>query len=284
MATSLVWLLLPLLCHGIAGQQLMYARDQRSLYELPSLDWNTVGSFSPIGLGHMTKDELLTLLEAWQDVEAETATPAPEPAETPVPPTKRPRKPPASAPARPPPPPPPAPEPAAEAGPALAPGRPVTVRLPALVPVQLAAMFTPPLAGGGGSVGIAGAAEALGAVAPADMAATELDQEDAAPRLFQFTQLPVMPAQQRSRPAQPPPVVRNTLESVDTGIAPLASLVKAKSLNARPKATPIAKELPIHQGPPLRPRFSMPPLPYLANAPGRLELVPSSQIIGDWRE
>lgn len=263
MATSLVWLLLPLLCHGIAGQQLMYARDQRSLYELPPLDWNTVGSFSPIGLGHMTKDELLTLLEAWQDVEAETATPAPEPAETPAPPTKRPRKPPATAPARPPPPPPappaPAPEPAAEAEP-LAPGRPVTVRLPALLPVQLAAMFTPPLAGGGGGgVGIAGAAEVLGAAAPADIAATELDlmaqsQEDAAPRLFQFTQLPMMAAQQRSRPAQPPPVVRNTLESVDTGIAPLANLVKAKSLNARPKATPIAKELPIHQGPPLRPR------------------------------
>ncbi|XP_017869808.1 PREDICTED: predicted GPI-anchored protein 58 [Drosophila arizonae] len=275
MATSLVWLLLPLLCHGIAGQQLMYARDQRSLYELPPLDWNTVGSFSPIGLGHMTKDELLTLLEAWQDVEAETATPAPEPAETPAPPTKRPRT--------------PAPEPA-EAGPALAPGRPVTVRLPALVPVQLAAMFTPPLAGGGGGgVGIADAAEALGAAAPADIAATELDlmaqsQEDAAPRLFQFTQLPMMAAQQRSRPAQPPPVVRNTLESVDTGIAPLANLVKAKSLNARPKATPIAKESPIHQGPPLRSRFSMPPLPYVANAPGRLELVPSSQIIGDWRE
>ncbi|EDW65513.2 uncharacterized protein Dvir_GJ18858 [Drosophila virilis] len=257
--SSLVWLLL-LLCHGIKGQQLVYARGQRSLYGPPSLDWNTIGSFNPIGLGHMTKDELLTLLEAWQDADEDTKPPAPEPAEHAVPTAAPPERP---APA-----------------PTPAPGAPVTVRLPAFVPIQLSAMFTPPAPAGG----------AQGAAAPVDTGialnidngAVGLDMvaqsnDRASPRLFRFMQLPMIAAQPRARSAQPP-VARNTLESVDSGIAPL---VQAKALSAsdRPKDLPIVA---VRQAPPVRPRFALPP--FIANAPGPLELVPSSQIIGEWRE
>ncbi|XP_064537031.1 uncharacterized protein LOC135427441 [Drosophila montana] len=280
--SSLVWLLL-LLCHGIEGQQLVYARGQRSLYGPPSLDWNTIGSFNPIGLGHMTKDELLTLLEAWQDADEDTKPPAPEPAEhvvpTAAPHEHLPAPPPPHRPAPPAHPAPLPPRPAPAPAPTPAPGAPVTVRLPAFVPIQLSAMFTPPAPAGG----------AQGAAAPVDTGiALDIDNGDmvaqsnerASPRLFRFMQVPMIAAQPRARSPQPP-VVRNTLESVDAGIAPLSNLVQAKALNAsdRPKDLPIVA---MRQAPPVRPRFALPP--FLANAPGPLELVPSSQIIGEWRE
>ncbi|KAH8399896.1 hypothetical protein KR215_004076 [Drosophila sulfurigaster] len=347
-------MLLLLLCLSgsiAAAQQLYIARPQRSIYGAPplgpsgppaSLGWNSVGSFNPLSFGHMTKDELLTLLEAWQEVEEESApppTPAPEPVEKPAPP------PPPKRPIRPPPRPrPTAPSAAAGAGAAAGggggggpavppPGTPVQVRLPAFVPIQLSAMYTPPLAvigGGGGGGGAAAAAAAAaaagggggngGAAAAAAAAAAggggggaaggggaltfdsdfpDIDDEDAAqPRLFRYMQLPMTLARPQSQPqphpraaAPPPPshVMRNTLESVDAGIAPLSNFVNVKSKTANfrpPMSLPIKPPTPSTlQGPVIRPRFLMPPsLPYLANAPGPLELVPSSQIIGDWRE
>ncbi|XP_051858531.1 zinc finger X-linked protein ZXDB [Drosophila albomicans] len=355
---QLLMLLLLCLSGSIASaQQLLIARPQRSIYGAPplgpsgpptSLGWNSVGSFSPLSFGHMTKDELLTLLEAWQEVEEESApppTPAPEPVEKPAPP------PPPKRPIRPPPRPRPTAPPAAGGGgggggggaAVPPPGTPVTVRLPAFVPIQLSAMYTPPLAviggGGGGGGGAAAAAAAAaagggggggggngGAAAAAAAAAAgggggggggggagggagaaltfdsdfpDIDDEDAAqPRLFRYMQLPMTMARPQPQPqphpraAAPPSsshVMRNTLESVDAGLAPLSNFVNVKSKTANfrpPMSLPIKPPTPsTFQGPVIRPRFLVPPsLPYLANAPGPLELVPSSQIIGDWRE
>ncbi|EDV92415.1 formin-like protein 14 [Drosophila grimshawi] len=262
---------------SIEAQQLVYARDQRSLYGPPALGWNSIGGFSPLGLGHMTKDELLTLLEAWQEVEGDARPPVEEPApRPPKPPAPPPRPPP---PPPPPPPRPPAPPPAPPAPqpprPAPEPGAPVNVRLPAFVPIQLSAMFTPSQAAAVGAGAGAGALDAGdGDTVDQDMVVQSV--EAASPRIFRFMRLPAAAVQPRARAAQQPQVQRNTLESVDAGLAPLASLLQAKS-----RTNP---SLVAHQKSPVRPRFVLPPLPHMANAPGPLELVPSSQIIGDWRE
>ncbi|EDW82783.2 uncharacterized protein Dwil_GK24962 [Drosophila willistoni] len=224
---------------GVAanGQQLFLMRPQRSLYEAPSLGWNTIGSFggiNPIGLGHMSKDELITLLDAWREVEEEMVI-APQ-----IPP----------------------------------PGAPVTVRLPAFVPVQLAAMWTPPL---GGVAAAAGGVAAAGAGAGVTEAA---NAEVAASRLFRFMPLPVMAGSARSRPPAQQQV-KNTLDSIEAELsAPAPKLVKPKPKTTLPQKPKLASASSLP--PSFRPRFGLPP--YLANAPGRLELVPSSQIIGDWRE
>ncbi|XP_016949569.1 uncharacterized protein LOC108024215 [Drosophila biarmipes] len=145
-------------------------RQQRSLFGPgPPPGWSSGGlshgwngpsfEFShlpPSSSPHVTKDELLALLAAWKDVAVQptTAAPEPEPEEPePEPETT----------AAPPPedqdeqePEPPAPE--APAGPP--PGVPVTVSLPALVPIQLAAMWQQPApgaaAGGLGPLGLGG--------------------------------------------------------------------------------------------------------------------------------
>lgn len=137
-------------------------RQQRSLFGSgPPPGWSSGGlshgwnspsfEFSPLPPSHsphVTKDELLALLAAWKDV-AKPTTPAPEPepeepepepeATTPAPPEDVDEpEPEPEAPA-------PAPAPEAPAGPP--PGVPVTVSLPALVPIQLAAMWQQPALG-----------------------------------------------------------------------------------------------------------------------------------------
>lgn len=331
--TRQLWLLL-LLGGLIEAKQLFIARSPRSVYGPPSgglsslggigglggLGWNTVSSYSPITVGHMTKDELLTLLEAWEEVEQETKTQAPEPAKPPRParPPKRPAKPAA---ARPRPAAPPAAAAAAgagagagaEAGPR--PGAPITVRLPAFVPIQLSAMYTQPLTvvpapalGGGGGGGAAGAAAAAagggggggggnaaaaasaatggggaGAAAAAaaagsrigygldsdytDLEQLESPQEEGGQRFFRYLQYPMTGAQPHTRSAaaaaapSSPPVMRNTLESVDAGVAPLSTFakVKSKSTYFRPSQGPPPPALTgpppsSHSGPVVRPR------------------------------
>ncbi|XP_034658276.1 vegetative cell wall protein gp1 [Drosophila subobscura] len=278
-------------------QQLLLARPQRSsLFDgSPPLDpfaasfgsigqlaapgWNSVTppggewAYNPIGLGHMSKDELVTLLDAWREVEQEAATsPAPEPVETttkvPAPPPPAPMRP------RPPPPPPPPPRPLvlAPAANPLPPGTPVTVRLPAFVPVRLAAMFTPP------------AAAAPPAAAPGDDLDTDVvPDEEAMPRLFRFMQMAPSPRHQQQQQQQHQFVVRNTLDSIEAGTSPTRNRVKPSPRAAQPQPQP--QPLPAPQSAPapvsaFRPRFGMPP--HMANA--RFELVPSSQIIGEWRE
>ncbi|KAH8246107.1 hypothetical protein KR026_010333 [Drosophila bipectinata] len=303
---TLLGLVLQILVERLAGQQQQFvlARPQRSLYEplehlgpVAPLGWNTIPSggglglgtglglgewsYNPIGLGHMSKDELLTLLEAWKEVEQESATTtaAPPPPETttssPVlilpPPSPPPPRPIVLAPA-------PAPAPV----PQLPAGTPITVRLPAFVPVRLAAMFTPP-AGGAAIAGAGAGPDAAPAPAPDaaaaggdDLATDDIADDDtaSAPRLFRFMAMP-----RNRNPARPQSrqqfVVRNTLDSVDAGTAPLKQAVKPITKAPAPKlAAPPA-------APSFRPRFGSLP-PHLANA--RFELVPSSQIIGDWRE
>ncbi|XP_017006507.2 uncharacterized protein [Drosophila takahashii] len=304
-ATQLGLFLLQILlsCYGLASGHL--ARPQRSLFpeaplvehveHLPPLGWNSVGGgfgvgggglggfgggwgYSPVGLGHMSKDELLTLLEAWKEVEQEQESPA---ATTTAPPaeetstTRRPLPPP------PPPPPPPRPIPIPISIPQLPPsGTPITVRLPAFVPIRLAAVFTPPAGGAGGGLG-GGAAPDGGAEAGGDdMATDDAPDDDASPRLFRFMPMPgpVRPRTTQFQPRQQA-VVRNTLDSVDVGTAPVRQQVRPE---VKPKAVapPSIPKAPSHPAPFFRPRFGMPP--HLANA--RFELVPSSQIIGDWRE
>ncbi|XP_016986402.1 WAS/WASL-interacting protein family member 3 [Drosophila rhopaloa] len=284
---TLLGFLLQILCAGLSAQQLLLDRPQRSLYDdplehLPPLGWNSVGggfgvgdwAYNPVGLGHMSKDELLTLLEAWKEVEQEqetAATTTAPPAETTT------RRPPA-----PPPPPPPRPIPIpisipmpAPSIPQLPSGTPITVRLPAFVPVRLAAVFTPPAGGAG--------AAAAGDAGGDDMATADGPDDDATPRLFRFMSMPGVRArsQSQSQPRQQF-VVRNTLDSVDAGTAPVRHLVKPE---VRPKATaaaapPSIPKAPGQPAPFFRPRFGVPP--HLVNA--RFELVPSSQVIGDWRE
>ncbi|KAH8366602.1 hypothetical protein KR084_005963 [Drosophila pseudotakahashii] len=305
-ATQLGLLLLQiLLSHGLAsGQQTLHlARPQRSLFpeaplvehveHLPPLGWNSVGGgfglgggfgggwgYSPVGLGHMSKDELLTLLEAWKEVEQEqessAATTTAPPAEETT--TRRPLPPP------PPPPPRPIPIPISIPMPApqLPSGTPITVRLPAFVPVRLAAVFTPPAGGGGGGGGAGagaggGTAADGGSDAGGDDLATDDVPDDATPRLFRFMPMPVR-SRTQFQPRQQA-VVRNTLDSVDVGTAPVRQQVRpeVKPKAAAPQSIPKA---PSHPAPFFRPRFGMPP--HLANA--RFELVPSSQVIGDWRE
>ncbi|KAH8345255.1 hypothetical protein KR059_011780 [Drosophila kikkawai] len=308
---TLLGFLLQILFDGTAGQQLLLARPQRSLFEaplehlehlehlapvpaLPPLGWNTVGgglglgvggewAYNPVGLGHMNKDDLLTLLEAWKEVEQESATTttttaAPPPVETT---TRRPA--PRPLPPLPPPPPPrprpiPIPIPLPVPAPQLPSGTPITVRLPAFVPIRLAAMWTPP-AGGPGSG--APAAPAAAAAGDEDLATDDVPDDDdaAAPRLFRFMPMPLARARPRSQPqAHQQFVVRNTLDSVDVGTAPVRTQVRPE---VKPKVTvapaPRAQPAP---APFFRPRTGLPP--HLANA--RFELVPSSQIIGDWRE
>ncbi|KAH8235870.1 hypothetical protein KR032_009807 [Drosophila birchii] len=148
-------------------------RPQRSLFGPgPPIGWSSGGGhgwssgpsfgFShlpPSSSPHVTKDELLALLAAWKDVERPT-TPAPPPATTPEP-EDEPEPETTAAPPPPedePEPEPEAPVPEAPAGPP--PGVPVTVSLPALVPIQLAAMWQQPgpgaAAGGLGNLGLAG--------------------------------------------------------------------------------------------------------------------------------
>ncbi|EDX17161.1 GD16743 [Drosophila simulans] len=133
-------------------------RQQRSLFGPgPPPGWSSGGlshgwnspsfEFSPLPPSHsphVTKDELLALLAAWKDV-AKPTTPAPEPepeepepepeTTTPAPPEDEDEPEPEA----------PAPAPEAPAGPP--PGVPVTVSLPALVPIQLAAMWQQPALG-----------------------------------------------------------------------------------------------------------------------------------------
>ncbi|EDV45402.2 vegetative cell wall protein gp1 [Drosophila erecta] len=297
---ALLGLLLQILYKGLAAQQLLLARPQRSLFEaplgqveqvehLPPLGWNSVGAglgvgewgYSPVGLGHMSKDELLTLLEAWKEVEQESAatTTAP-PADTT---TRRP------APPAPPPPPPapprPIPMPVSIAMPAPPlpsfpqppSGTPITVRLPAFVPVRLAAVFTPPAGGQTGSA--APSANGVREAGGDDLATDDVPDDGVSSRLFRFIPM----AGVRTRPPSNPQarqqfVVRNTLDSVDAGTAPVRQQVKPE---VQPKAHPSIPKFPGHPPAPFfRPRFGVPPS--LANA--RFELVPSSQIIGDWRE
>nr|XP_016936805.1 proline-rich receptor-like protein kinase PERK10 [Drosophila suzukii] len=299
---TLLSLLLHILCNELAGQQVLLARPQRSLFEsplnhvehLPPLGWNSVGggfgagewAYSPVGLGHMSKDELLTLLEAWKEVEQESATTTTAPpAET----TTR-RTPPS-----PPPPPPPRPIPIPISIPMPAPalpsfsqspsGTPITVQLPAFVPVRLAAVFTPPSGGADAEGADDGAPPApeSGDAGGDDMVSDDVPDDDATPRLFRFMPMPVVRARAHSH-SQPRQqfVVRNTLDSVDAGTAPVRQQVKPE---VKPKASAYAAPLsipkvPSHPAPIFRSRFGMPP--HLANA--RFELVPSSQVIGDWRE
>ncbi|KAH8289617.1 hypothetical protein KR054_008057 [Drosophila jambulina] len=324
---TLLGLLLQILFDGTAGQQLLLARPQRSLFEaplehadhldhlehlapvpaLPPLGWNAVGgglglgvggewAYNPVGLGHMSRDDLLTLLEAWKEVEQEsaasttttTAAPPPPPVETT---TRRPVRP--LPPLPPPPPPPPRPIPipiplpVPAPGPQLPSGTPITVRLPAFVPVRLAAMWTQP-AGGAAVAGQGAGAPAGAAAAGGDegLATDDAPDEDAAPRLFRFMPMPLARGRNQVQ-AQPQArqqfVVRNTLDSVDVGTAPVRTLVRPE---VKPKIE-VAAAAPAAPAPPgpkpapfFRPKSGLPP--HLANA--RFELVPSSQIIGDWRE
>lgn len=311
---TLLGFLLQIMFDWTAGQQLLLARPQRSLFEaplehlehqehlalqpaLPPLGWNTVGgglglghggewAYNPVGLGHMTKDELLTLLEAWKEVEQESATTttaAPPPVETT---TRRPVRP---RPPLPPPPPPrprpipiPIPLPQPAPGPQLPSGTPITVRLPAFVPIRLAAMWTAP-AGGAGIAGAGADAAPAGdaAAGDEDLATDDAPDDNAAPRLFRFMPMPMARARPQTQPRQQF-VVRNTLDSVDAGTAPVRTQVKPE---IKPKIEVAAAAPPspkVHEQPApfFRPRTGLPP--HLANA--RFELVPSSQIIGDWRE
>ncbi|XP_017054531.2 LOW QUALITY PROTEIN: histone-lysine N-methyltransferase 2B [Drosophila ficusphila] len=301
-AKLLTLLILQILCDGLDGQQTLPARSQRSLLDLPHVEslpplgWNSVGggfgvsgglgvsgvggwAYNPVGLGHMSKDELLTLLEAWKEVEQESATkPAIPPPETT---SQRP----------PPPPPPPAlsppprpipipvslPGPDLPSTPPLPSGSPITVRLPAFVPVRLAAVFTPPAETG------AGAAEAGNSPGDTEdnMTTDGVTDEQIAPRLFRFMSMPVVRQRPQSNPLSQY-VVRNTLDSVDADTSPVRHLVKPE---VKPKAEEAAAPPAIsrasgHRAPFFRPRFGVPP--HLANA--RFELVPSSQVIGDWQE
>lgn len=271
---TLLGLVLQILVDGLAGQQpqqFVLARPQRSLYEplehlgpVAPLGWNTIPSggglgldsglglgewsYNPIGLGHMSKDELLTLLEAWKEVEQESATttaaPPPPPTTTrpPIlilpPPSPPPPRPIIPAPA-------PAPAPAPLPVPQLPAGTPITVRLPAFVPIRLAAMFTPPA----GGAGIAGGPDAAPAPAPDaaaadgdDLVTDDVADDDtaAAPRLFRFMSMPLnrnrAPASPQSRQQF---VVRNTLDSVDAGTAPLKQTIKPIVKAPAPKS-PVA--------------------------------------------
>ncbi|KAH8281324.1 hypothetical protein KR018_009620 [Drosophila ironensis] len=181
-------LLILMLAHA-AHSQFLHAppplRPQRSLFGPPGPPigalhgpWSSGPSFGfhgghlpPSSSPHVTKDELLALLSAWKDVQLRPTTQAPAPAPAPEP-EEEPE--PETTPAPPPPPPPeeedePEPEPEAPApAPAPAPvlpvgpppGVPVTVSLPALVPIQLAAMWTQPglgaAPGGLGDLGLGG--------------------------------------------------------------------------------------------------------------------------------
>ncbi|KAH8420202.1 hypothetical protein KR009_007147 [Drosophila setifemur] len=185
LSCGLQCILLVLLQQAIGGQFIsphFPQRAQRSLFgPPPSLSgwspsighashapWSSGPSFHGFGghlppshSPHVTKDELLALLSAWKDVEApRPTTPAPEPEEEPEPETtaappveeEEPEpEPEPEAPA-------PAPVPEAPVGPP--PGVPVTVSLPALVPIQLAAMWQQPgpgaAVGGLGNLGLAG--------------------------------------------------------------------------------------------------------------------------------
>ncbi|KAH8245413.1 hypothetical protein KR032_009981 [Drosophila birchii] len=318
---TLLGFLLQILFDWTAGQQLLLARPQRSLFEaplehlehlehlapvpaLPPLGWNTVGgglglgvggewAYNPVGLGHMSKDDLLTLLEAWKEVEQESAvtttTAAPPPVETT---TRRPVRP--LPPLPPPPPPPPRPIPipiplpVPAPGPQLPAGTPVTVRLPAFVPIRLAAMWTPPAGGAGAGIAAAPPAAGTGTVAATagdeDLATDDVPDDDTAPRLFRFMPMPLARARARAQPqARQQFVVRNTLDSVDVGVgtAPVRTQVRPE---VKPKIAVApalaAPKAPAQPAPFFRPKSGLPP--HLANA--RFELVPSSQIIGDWRE
>eukprot|EP00099_Drosophila_melanogaster_P016237 NP_569862.3 uncharacterized protein Dmel_CG13358 [Drosophila melanogaster] len=293
---TLLGLLMQILCNGLAGQQLLLTRPQRSLFEtplghveqveqVPSLGWNSVGSglgvgewpYSPVGLGHMSKDELLTLLEAWKEVEEESATTTTaSPADAS---TRRPPPPPLPPPPPPPPRPTPIPVSVAIPSPAVPPsGTPITVRLPAFVPVRLAAVFTP-LAGGQADSAVP-SANGVGGAGGDDLSTDDVTDDDGvSTRLFRFLPMPGARTrpQSNSQPRQQF-VVRNTLDSVDAGTAPVRQQIKPE---VQPKATapPSIPKFPGHPTPFFRPRFGVPPS--LANA--RFELVPSSQIIGDWR-
>lgn len=260
----------------------------------------------------MTKDELLTLLEAWEEVEQEAKTQAPEPVKPPRParPPKRPAKlttasagASAAAAAG-------ATRPAAQA-PGPRPGAPITVRLPAFVPIQLSAMYTQPLTvipapalggggpgagaaaaagggggggagggtagaaaaaaggggGGGGGGGAAAAAAAAGAGARVgygldsdytDLEQVEAPHDEGGQRFFRYLQYPMTGAQPHTRSAPPlsPPVMRNTLESVDAGVAPLSTFakVKSKSTYLRPQGPAPPPSAVSHSGPVVRPR------------------------------
>ncbi|XP_017067660.1 proline-rich receptor-like protein kinase PERK10 [Drosophila eugracilis] len=294
---TLLGLLLLILWNGLDGQQLPLARPQRSLYEaplehvdhLPPLGWNSVAggfgagewAYSPVGLGHMSKDELLTLLEAWKEVEQESATTTTSPPEETT--TRRPPPPPPPPPRpRPIPIPIPMPAPALPPIPQLPSGTPISVRLPAFVPIRLAAVFTPP-ASGVNEVGAGDVAPGGGDVGEDAVVSDDVPHDDSTPRLFRFMPMPVARTNPQSHSNSQPRqqfVVRNTLDSVDVGTAPVRQQVKP---DIKPKATatyPAITKLSSQPAPFFRPRFGVPP--HLSNA--RFELVPSSQIIGDWRE
>ncbi|SPP89630.1 translation initiation factor IF-2 [Drosophila guanche] len=146
---------------GPVHPQQQLHRQHRSLFGPPGppVDWSSGGGwaspapslgFSPLppsSSPHVTKDELFALLAAWKDVESNpTPSPPPEPEVEPEPEVTT----------TPPPPEeeeeelePEAPEPVPEAPAGPPPGVPVTVSLPALVPIQLAAMWQTPVPGAG---------------------------------------------------------------------------------------------------------------------------------------
>ncbi|XP_022219819.1 proline-rich receptor-like protein kinase PERK13 [Drosophila obscura] len=143
-------------------------RQQRSLFGPPGppIGWSSGGAwagpspsfgFSPLppsSSPHVTKDELLALLAAWKDVEPKpTPSPPPEPEDEPVPEVTTTHPPEEEEEEEEPEPEAPAPAPAQEAPAGPPPGVPVTVSLPALVPIQLAAMWQTPVPGAG-SVGL----------------------------------------------------------------------------------------------------------------------------------
>ncbi|ALC49895.1 CG42449, partial [Drosophila busckii] len=169
---------------GLSSAQYFYpGRAQRSLYGPGPSGWNSGWSSAPSfelppRSNHITREEVLALLAAWKQLEAKPEapkpTPAPEPEPEADPEPEMPAEPEPEAP-------PPAPAPEAPAGPP--PGVPLTVSLPAFVPIQLSAMYTAPLPGqstlagfnfgaaaagaaaGGGGGGGAGAAAAAAAAA-----------------------------------------------------------------------------------------------------------------------
>ncbi|EDW00097.1 translation initiation factor IF-2 [Drosophila grimshawi] len=154
-------------CLTLASAQFLFpghnhGRGPRGLYGPPPISsgwssgWNGPSiELPPSHSNHITRDEVLSLLAAWKAVEAKPKpTPAPEPEADPEP------EPEAPAPA--PEPEPEAPEPAPEAPAGPGPAVPLTVSLPAFVPIQLSAMYTAPIPVPGAGLGAFGFGGAIG--------------------------------------------------------------------------------------------------------------------------
>ncbi|XP_016949443.1 uncharacterized protein LOC108024151 isoform X3 [Drosophila biarmipes] len=165
-------------------------------------------------------------------------------------------------------------------------GTPITAQLPAFVPVRLAAVFTPP----SGGTGVEGAYDDGAPPAPEsesvggdDLVTDDVPNGKATPRLFRFMSMPVVQDSTHSHiQLRQKFVVKNTLDSVDAGTAPVRHQVKPE---VKPKTSAFAAPLsipnvPSHPALIFQSRLGMPS--HLANA--RFELVPSSHVIGNWLE